>query len=1263
MNNDCETISLKAVAQLFNLSVPIMRLFLKETKIISIGKSSAKEILYKASEIMTFKSQVEDRYVINKETVFSSLQLIKMGITTHDRFVLNKQRTTILDRYKDFKGTKYFFDKNEVNNRFTNKKNDLELMNLKEVKELLSISTEFQTLRVLKEYKIPQIKTTNINIKYFNKNEIEKLAIIIDQRYQFNKLNRLTNNQVLEMGLIRTDLIRLKTIKAEPIDRVKEFSGILALYDRNEAEEKLKDRQSKETELICEKDARNNLGFTNFNKFKQALADSNIERINAGKYQIIYYKKRDINRLKDTLLKRYQNNKETKLTGVQIIELGGTHYDIVSLKTIRTTCLDNIFEFSSVNAFYDKKEALLRIKNKVITEDVYTYEEVKGFFNKRKITDYLSNFGISPIIPNGSNAKYWSKKQIDSLLKEHTLSYAHYDKNYYSTSDIEKITGVSFPKITNIHTKIGIPLLTENIPKEAQLHRSAKSKKVLLKSQLQDITDVLKKYEIEVRNIQQKNEDLEIKQKIEEQKIKQKIEPKDELNIQLKTSLSNISKSQFRNLENEIINYLPTSINNKERLIILEIDLLNEIRISEQVWTKIKKSFSIQPITYGKVNYLVLEQVSPAISKLLNQQDQLLEQNYTYDEFLSLGYSTATASKINKVEIPEMFRFGKLVRKEVLFPKTQVQKLIKIRKKGEIIENYKMALEQTTLPNKLFIKAIKELNIKLPSSSSKTEDIWLKFISAKLLQCKGNSFTLKKSFVKYITVTEFLMENLLNSELFNLSSEEINFTFLNKMTPHNYQEVIYGFLKNMAANMDVKYNMYNIVNVHEQKRKRNAENPKTKASFSVEEFLTLLNFVTDISLHKKRAFEDRKRPLSNGAKYRNYESVWLYVILHLNNGWRSTDFVEKIPRITLPDTTQTYEEFANHDLTEDEAQLIVWELTSKLVNVQHNKNDKKSYFFCSDKLMLPLANALILCELKAIKTTPFSTNLIFLSTSNELTKTMRKIFFDKFPILGFNFKSLAANRSFITFVNTVIKQKTNRNPLEITKFIRNHSSIETTNGYIQLSEEHVNKISIEVFNKGYFGYTYEYLLKVVLEGENKDIVTKNIPHTLIKDVFGDIYKIENLATYFNSLGERNLSLYEYVDNLQHEQQKELINLIRLQQMPAKEEFWQCILGDCLYQEKNCDSCPFAIPHFYILTNTLNNLNSLIDQVENLDSIQLKGEKVRLVNLFYKNLIILSSAKKKFGEKVITAFLGKEYNLLLERISNLEGIYENLTIEG
>ncbi|MDY0409821.1 hypothetical protein [Paracerasibacillus soli] len=89
-----------------------------------------------------------------------------------------------------------------------------------------------------------------------------------------------------------------------------------------------------------------------------------------------------------------------------------------------------------------------------------------------------------------------------------------------------------------------------------------------------------------------------------------------------------------------------------------------------------------------------------------------------------------------------------------------------------------------------------------------------------------------------------------------------------------------------------------INNPYEVKRRKGIGK---KEVYSPTEFIELLDYIKDIKLHKHNAIKDINSALNDRDTYKKYDSAWLYVLLHMNNGWRASDFAYKIPRLDLPE--------------------------------------------------------------------------------------------------------------------------------------------------------------------------------------------------------------------------------------------------------------------------------------------------------------------------------------------------------------------------
>lgn len=1249
--------TLKEVSILLNLSIYQTRLFLKEASIQKISINNSREIVYDTNIINNLRNALEKRYKDNCLNKYTPKELITLGCTKHDRGILKSEPTVLFDRYRTFTGVSYFYNKLEVNAYLASKNRSCELLSLSQIMELVDFKTPQQLQQALNDCNIKEVKRGYSSFKYYKESDIKFFIDLVKKRYSFNKANRLSTQQVQGLGFKKNDRIALQKVKAEPIDRINEYAGVLAFYDKAEVERRLRFREFL-NHAICEKDAKEYLGYANTTKFKKVIQEYDIPLTSNGKYEINYYDKSNIDVLKNIIDENYEHNLETKITGAQIKTLGYSKKLIRKLTPIHTRSIDNVYKFASAVIFYDKEQFLHLRKqysdraeiNNVLTE-YYTSKQLMELLNiPNNVERYMAKFRVFPIKIPPSRQNYWHKEEIDDFVKKRNDLYNYYDSNYYLISDVEYLLGCNISKFYSICADFNIPIIAEELPIEVKFNKFTKSHLGFPKDKIDNIVAEINDKQRQSTTNHQTTNVL---------KTSNDTQHNSNTTSEIKSSLQvrgHLDDEKIVQILEEIANYSTPSINDKIKTIISEKDLIIQLDYSKKQFDENKEHFRILKLEYGNINYYLLEDCSNLLKKLYEEQNNLLSLNYTHDEAIAKVPITVLNKNKAKFQIPPHLRFGRLKKLKHVYFKKVIDNYLNSLKVSSLIEQY------NTLPDKIFLKTVKELDLYFPNLVKNTEIAWHDFVSKKLLSSNGNIKTIKKLFVRFIKITELLQSTLIAKEIMDMTSNEINFVFLNNKVPSTYKEVLYGFFNHLLLRFsNCKYLVSELNNPYVEKNERLANSKHNKQIYSTNEFLTLLDYVKDIQRHKDNALSEYKTRTMCETKG-NYESIWLYVMLHLNNGWRSTDFIEKIPRIPLSIPVLDYKSFENYNLTLEESTKIIWELTSNLMNVYHNKNGKKAFFFISEDMIVPVANAIVLCELKAQLIHSKRNNLIDLGNSNELTTSMHDKFFKNFPIKEFKFKSLMANSTFITFVDSILKQKTNRNPLEITKFIRNHDSLDTTNRYVHISEEHLNKISKQLFDKGYFGYTYDYLKQIVI-GESQNNSIENNEKNLLATVFGDIYKIENFSIMLNAIEEQKKPLYEFVKRLSEEQQREVLDLIDMNQLPAKENFWQCILGDCLYLDRKCNSCPFAIPHFYVLAKTVYNLNNLIPKLEQIKNIPYKGERVRLANLLYKNLSLISTAKKQFGENVLSSFLGKDYSDFLNNIRSLDSIHENLTIGG
>ena len=87
------------------------------------------------------------------------------------------------------------------------------------------------------------------------------------------------------------------------------------------------------------------------------------------------------------------------------------------------------------------------------------------------------------------------------------------------------------------------------------------------------------------------------------------------------------------------------------------------------------------------------------------------------------------------------------------------------------------------------------------------------------------------------------------------------------------------------------------------------------------------------------------------------------------------------------------------------------------------------------------------------------------------------------------------------------------------------------------------------------------------------------------------------------------------------------DLVNLGLLPSKEENYQCIYGKCIFEERDCNKCPLSIPHFYAISQICRRVSKTIKSYEKLfNNTSYEGEKTRLANLLYSDLLLLKQAK-------------------------------------
>ncbi|CAN7272666.1 hypothetical protein [Paenibacillus sp. LjRoot56] len=727
-------------------------------------------------------------------------------------------------------------------------------------------------------------------------------------------------------------------------------------------------------------------------------------------------------------------------------------------------------------------------------------------------------------------------------------------------------------------------------------------------------------------------------------------------------TVSNNSTVSYR-----VVTTTKSHINNK----------LNIACVSKKV-TKTTLSISIENLEKTLKNYHIVPISSANYIAQIDLDFLVTEQSKQIDDYSALyilsneikeKYNISHAGKKFKWILPPPLICVKRANLDwsgtkFLYLKTDITQYLEYKqnKKAIRLDSNQTGLIYSTVDSQLFhsfLTIIDQLNISFSNDSQETKAFWYKYVERKLAKSSANAETKSADVSKLLKITELFIRHTADKEIFSYSINELNLLFFNDMIQISYQQEIRFFLSTIKKALLKKGIDLKISNLRYDPSTVN-DKSTDKDIYSIENYIQLLDYVGNIKLHKLNAINDIRNFKSN---YYHYSSSWLYVLLHLNNAWRHYD-VTLFPRIDLNHTKiSSLEWLQANEISREDAQRIVAQIKS--MNLIHSKTGKIRYFFCSDELLLPFANAAAICELRCRLYEPFSDCLIdFKSNANASRifkiRSKKRFFFNM--IENLNFESLKMNRTIISYMYNVIKKVTNRNPLEITKFIRSHSDEEVNNIYLILTQEHLDFLTRQLFNTGHFGYIYDLLGEILFNDSPLELEEKASRSLILKDTFGDIFHVERMAGLLRALLNERTSVSNILNELHPEKTKSLLNLIKLGQQPAKEDGYQCIFTKCKYPEKSCGKCQCSIPNIYALSKLGIVLNKRIEEYKQKFDTGLIGDRTRIANLLYSELSQLKEAINKFGEHVVSEFLEGGIETLREKLSLLPSGIQNLTMK-
>lgn len=557
------------------------------------------------------------------------------------------------------------------------------------------------------------------------------------------------------------------------------------------------------------------------------------------------------------------------------------------------------------------------------------------------------------------------------------------------------------------------------------------------------------------------------------------------------------------------------------------------------------------------------------------------------------------------------------------------------------------------------------LRIFFPKRTKTTEKLWFEYVEEILKNSNENQSYTTSNYISILTrATEALVDNIEN-EIFTYTSNQLNLKLLNNENiPRSSREYIFQYLvfvdkvitlkeqMNPSTRITKKpFNVNRLINPRRLPR----SNLETKI-YSYEQYQLLFNYTIDIDLHKQKAIKEALDFIQETKKsraYKKYDSAWLYMLLHLNNAWRHSDCLQ-IPRISLAGTEiRDLNWLRNNEISKDDVKKIIFRL--KAADMIVSKTGSVRNFFCSTEVEQAMATAIAICELRTRATNDSSDTIIYkINTSGAFSQGPKNAFFKNFKCTDFDFQNRAMNRTFLSLVAYIQSVSGNKSDSEYLRILRSHVDFETTDIYLTIPQERLDQIALQLFDRDIFGHIPQVLAELIFGKQDEELVqTENIK--LVKQGFGDIYKIEETAFFLNKIQEIKAHASqaflkdneEYKDIIESiirdmppEDVNSLFNRIITGQMPSKKQHYQCIVSEtnCKFPGRDCDGCPLSIPHFYALSSLVERIFRKATTIyKSLEAELPEAEKTRLANWIALDLNLLEEAQRKYGKQEIAMF--------------------------
>lgn len=728
--------------------------------------------------------------------------------------------------------------------------------------------------------------------------------------------------------------------------------------------------------------------------------------------------------------------------------------------------------------------------------------------------------------------------------------------------------------------------------------------------------------------------------KIHKQDLKDFIKKKKELKdfMKKKQELNSIKKERIMNKpilsfkkDPYLIDYLSVE------------DIAKELNISRsQVVHLIEKEFSLGVISYGERNWVHKDTV-----KEFKVKQEYIENDCLpiKEVFKRIGYAHPgnVTILVKQGKFPNAFKNKGIW----IIPIKDLEKYEKIKNEYEKIKNEK--IEYTPkMADKDLNKYLKK--IKVDSVLLETRQLFIEFSTYKINNIKGNVNYLRSRTNSFKHFYTKLIANI-SSEIFNLTSEEVNNLLVDEsIFTKAEKKVLLIFLRYV-------YQRKEITPESEYYLRNNDHIKNPKEIYSLDLFNKIYKHSKNIQTH-----------LLMAVKKRNYANMWVYTNLLLTDFIRGQDLIINTPNIDIESIgVISIDYFKKNDLSNRQIDTVIKQLYMHFRYKRTSKTDELLTFIVSPDLKKALAYSLIISECHRRNDKSDSILSTFLEGKYNKIRPSGKIshqhFFDKLDS-NFKFSSRKMNNSVATYLFYSIAEDDGQDSdlaLHLTQVSRSHKNSDSTSRYIQATNRDgsINRVSYNLFRRGYFGWLYNYLSLYIEQGESIQRSLEERTQIIEEIKYNTSPRLlEGLARYSLQstmpVKEENQTIDKFTQDI-YEKKRTIIS--RLQdyseneirgilykmskgELPAKNEHAQCLVApSCVKPHlSNCFSCEYVVPGNMILIQLHGEIKGLI---ENIRGASTDVEIKRDTRFLLHSLMIWKEARIAFGDEVVNAYIPSE----------------------